>query len=454
MSGKKISWENSLIGRFESFLSRRYRLDPIVARMMAVSLVSIALANLEDYADEYGQINCGISFWWLAKSSIGKSPPIMRLRSILKAYNPIVLAPTRRVTTAGLSEWVSGKEGKTTADGKVMRKATGPHPICYFLCDELSKYVKGMNTDFGNDLMEWHSQADDKYIEGAITRTYEYERDAVVFQVFFGAGTEYVFEKIPEAFFKQGWGNKLHFLCTTSVNVERLSDSFFIGGGRDEEFETLQSFIVEEMKTLSTFEIGFCQASKLWLDFHYWVMLEAETTKGFDYSYLRKLPYAVLKLATIYSANIHNESEDGHVLCVTEDMMMQAINDGLQLYKNWMAAHEWWVQERKDKEDKEPQALTDLDKIMMWVVGVGNGYANVTEAKTVLNAANTSRVLDKMQLCCDKGWLEVFCQAEQYVAWFREGKITKELNDRFKPRSGPISTIFKITPEGRKRYGV
>ena len=450
----KVEWQETLIGKFEQFLIDRYRIDTIVARMMAVSLVSVALANLEDYSDEFGQINCGMSFWWLAKSSIGKSPPLTRLRMILKEYNTNIIAPTRRVTTAGLSEWVSGRKGKVSTTGTAVRDAMGPHKICFFLCDELSKYIKGINTDFGNDLMEWHSQADDKYIEGAITRAYEYEKDAEVYQVFFGAGTEYVFEKIPDAFFKQGWGNKIQFLCTQGVQVKRLRPSFFLDGGSDKEFDVLKTFVINEMHTIETYTCAYCQSSKLWIDFQFWIFEEAEATHGFDYSYLRKLPYAVLKLATIYSANIHNKEETSNVLTVDDEMMMKAIEDGLQLYKNWVKAHEWWVQEKKDGEDKEKPVLTDLERIMMWVVDVGNGYCSTTEIKAALNASNASRVIEKLDLCIDKGWLSLVCDKDALILQYKAGMMTIDLFNRLKSKHGSDPRCYKITEEGKTKYGI
>jgi hypothetical protein len=189
------------------------------------------------------------------------------------------------------------------------------------------------------------------------------------------------------------------------------------------------------------------------LDFQYWIHLEAEQTQGADYSYLRKLPYAVLKLATIYSANIHDEYEDGKFLLIHDEMMLKAINDGLELYKNWVTAHNWWLEEHHEKEDKEHPVLEEVGIIMAWAVSIGNGYCSTSEIKVLLHASNTSRVRDKLDLLVDMKYLEVI--AEEFLVKFAldQKLITIEQYGRFKLSSGPSPRIYRVTTLGKEKFG-
>ena len=55
-----------------------------------------------------------------------------------------------------------------------------------------------------------------------------------------------------------------------------------------------------------------------------------------------------------------------------------------------------------------------------------------------------------------KNWLGLRIAVPELMVtpYYKKGKISKDLYDRFKPRTGPSPIVFRVTEEGRRAVGL
>jgi hypothetical protein len=451
-----MSEEFDLIGEVEEFFCHRYPIPRLWARSIGISLISVALRNLEEFSDEMGQVKANVFVVYVSPSGIGcKTPPIFRIRSILNLYQPSLLAPSR-FTVEGFTEHVTGKKKTDETDGQK------PQEKGIIIRDELSRIFKERRKTAMEDVLEFLSELWDGHIESYRTRSYGLEGGVEVYFTLVGATTEHFLSLMDEDFFIEGLGNRILYVCQKTMNgcetVKLNPDTFFKNAGsKDEEWERLRQKIVKYLVKIefsSDVDIRG-DARRMWVDFYEEMTGRVGSiSEGFERSYLIKLPLHVLKLAMIFAVSRGSVHE--YIVSIYAEDMKRAI-DNIGLYeKEWRQVINWWQEIKREAKDELSikHSKYDLKKFCTYAYEKG-GLTNTKEISAEYTLPSLSQIGDVLATGVRKGFLEIVAgnQNPNYESEGERGKLTEEEYKRFKPIKGSYPQVFRLTKKGRESYG-
>lgn len=354
-----VPWNEGIIGRIESFLLDRFPIGKLTARSIPSSLVSIALSNTI-LPDEWGDVRPNLWYFYVGRSGFAfKTPLIKFIRNVIIGFDSRYVAPPK-FTPEGMTEYVMNSP--KTKD----RKVSPAHPVNFICRDEMSKLLGETRKD-QSIMKEYLSELWDGYIEGYYTRSYQYEGNLPVYVVFWGASSEYFYEKLNQTFFTQGLGNRPLWLVGEDRMPKKLDRDFFFSlGDVDKGLAELRRELNTDLKDIrNSSNLAFItdDANDLWREFQYKMAVEARNTDTKDVAGLlkMKLAFNALKLSIVYSAG-HFNLKTGNVVFVDAEDMERAIEDVKVHEKMWQLAMD--RQKELAAEDKPtPTHLNDFEKV-------------------------------------------------------------------------------------------
>jgi hypothetical protein len=441
-----LTWEEGIIGQYETFQLKRFPFNPMWARALGTTLTSAAAHKLV-IKDKKGPVRANIFFTYIGSSGIGyKSPPLRMTREILSEFDKKKLSPTK-FTPQGFTEYVEGTSGEVR--GKKSRKEIPPHPVNVILRDEISELLGELRSPHLAEMKQYMSKLWDGWIEGYYTRKAQFEGGIPVYVSLCAAGSTDFYDLLEESFFTQGLGNRILWVTETKIKPTRQDEEEFFFPDEDVEFEKLKEDIIGKLKQIETLK-GWVTlapgAAKRWCDFEYqYTSTAANASDGG--SYIIKIPLNVLKLAMLYSTS--KLQIDKGYLWVTEEDMVMAIEDAKNYESMWKDA--MWQWGKKIVEGKSerlvPTSMYDLKKYVAFAIQ-HNDLVSKTEISAELVCPDKTRVGDILETGVDKGWFIVIANQSD------TSKLTPEQIKRFKPLRGYIPTIYKATVKGKEEYKI
>lgn len=446
---RNLAWENGIIGKLENHW-KRFPIRSLFCRGLATSFMSLETSKLK-IRNELGEVSG--NFFVLAIDDVGtyKSPPLYALRRLVLKYNKDLLSPAK-FTVPGMVEHICGQKQQKE------KEEIKQHLVGLIIRDEISKINAECTMNGYGQLLEFLCELYDGYIEGGKTRTYGYEGGMFAYYSMVGTSNFYFLRTLSRDFWTIGLGARDLIVNDLERRIGKWTEDFFFPTWNEEEDKVFGEVIDLMKKYRDEYikrTIIMHDANKRWCDYEYQCLEEKKKEKDdIVKTLITKKAQNVLRLTINYAASIF--SIEGRDLVITLDIMNRAIADVEEYFEcAKQTLIEWYKQHDQRKEERVHSSKYDLDEFLRWMVIYGKDYGSPTEICANLNLSNSSYVKNALLNGANKNppLLEVAVPELQLKKMYDANLISKELFERFKPKSGSYPIVFKITETGKKTVG-
>jgi hypothetical protein len=340
-----------------------------------------------------------------------------------------------------------------------------PHRTGIIIRDEISKLAVEKGQRHFAGLLEFLCELWDGHIESYRTRTFGFEGGFDVYISMISTGNDLFLKKITEDFWIIGLGARVLFVDDIEERKEKFGKYFFYSSVKKKELEQAYSEIIRMMKELkgkNLKSILWEHAAEIrWKDYEWECKQARDKLKENDSgntlvqrTLIAKKAQQVLRLAMNYAASRFSINEYG--LFIRIEDIERAITDVEEYYNCAVRIVDGWERRKAQKlEERAKSSKYDLREFVTWAIVHGKDYCSPTEIGGATDCSNVSLIKKTLYIGVNKNppWLEEVVPYLFLDNYFKEGKVSKEIYNRFKPKSGNSPAIFKVTPEGKKAVG-
>lgn len=450
-----VKFEDGIIGKWQSFLTRRYGTGPMLGKAVGSVLVSTALDQVV-IKDKHGDMKPNIYVLNIARTGLGsKTPVVNRMRPVIKEFNSMALGPSK-ITPESLPRFL---KGKMIGDDEQSESKIEPRTHFTILNDEVSRLLGDIKMKtYMAGTEELLSKGWDGYIESYYTNKRGFEGDVDVYISMYGAGSYYFLKLLDDAFFIQGLGNRVLWI-DEPVTPPKFDDGYFLTEEGDTEYEQLKDWTVKSLKQIRENALDVNPYSpKMWVDWANGTISQIIKSQSssflgesdFEAEYASKMIMNSLKLATIYAASCFSIQTSNQQITVAPEHLKLAIEDSKEYIRMWVSLmRKTQVVKEKDGAREFTISTRKIDIIKVLEVGVRLGRFTERKALAELDATDKRGMSETIGLCMDKGLVEEVTGVDATGSATR-GKLTDEEYDRFKPPRGYYPHVFEVTESGKK----